>query len=237
MQRISRSQLLSRSTTPSSAAISRDDSGNQIDLTQRLNALVATQVPTPICQPSDELRSDEAAPISELEFRLFNHDNPHQAPIKIRLDSPERTSANAGLVRAARPLSEYLRGPWSQRELHRFEAAAIDSQAICKLGRISWKGCTLSWRVSHTQILSEPSHHASVLSLENIDRIKSAKPSKQTRIRRRKRLTLLQERKGLEAEKAAEQDLLQKAKRTQRNRDRKVKKKQRAKRKKSANTG
>ncbi|CAK1361566.1 hypothetical protein CB0940_03073 [Cercospora beticola] len=182
-----------------------------------------------------------------LEFQLFappaGKTENASGIAKIRLDSPDLTNAEPGLVNPNRDPRYYFTSGSSPEEQQNFEAAAMSGQDILNQSRRSWPGMAYPWKVLHLpktkkqQKILAPSDalYTKLIGHQSVQ--KRTRPGKKARVAVRTKLVAAKT-KQEEKQKAAElKEAEEREKRTRRNREKKVKKKNREKAKKAEANG
>jgi hypothetical protein len=173
----------------------------------------------------------------EVEFRLFA--NPSKANeskfTKIRVQSPSADDEPAGLVNPDRPKVYYFRDSLSPEASDRLKLAAVSGEDIIARSRTIWPGCALPWRVKTILSTGKP---VFITSSDTVDQTelprKKRRKGKKMRIAIRKKSAAERERLENEQKSAAHKELEERVKRAKRNRDKKLKKRERDKAKKAA---
>ncbi|KAI5367967.1 hypothetical protein Slin15195_G031010 [Septoria linicola] len=216
-------------TPPSSPEIT------QLEHLQEFNFVHHEELPDASAAPED----DE----NEFVFQLFapaaGKTAESNGVAKIRLESPDLTDAEPGLLNPDRDSRYYFTGSPSSEELQTFALAAVDGQDVLTRSKSAWPGMAYSWKVLHVPTtkkqrrLLEPSNamFAKLMGKESVP--KRTRPGKKARLAVRVKLAAAKT-KQEEKQKAAEaKEVEEREKRTRRNREKKVKKKNREKAKKA----
>lgn len=231
MERIvSRADLQANRITPPSSP-----EPTQLEHLQEFDFVHHEDLPDASAAPED----DE----NEFAFQLFapaaGKSAESNSVAKIRLESPDLTDAEPGLLNPNRDSKYYFTGSPTSEELQNFSIAAVNGSDILSQSTSVWPGMAYSWKVLHVPTtkkqrrLLEPSNamFAKLLGKEAVP--KRTRPGKKARLAVRIKLAAAKT-KQEEKQKAAEaKEVEEREKRTRRNREKKVKKKNREKAKKA----
>ncbi|KAF1944427.1 hypothetical protein EJ02DRAFT_100530 [Clathrospora elynae] len=176
-------------------------------------------------QVEDAVHSDE----EETELRLFAAPaNAAPQTHRIRLSSPGAGSREPGFL-IKKPRSYYFADEPTSEEETAFHAAAIDGRTVVELSKEPWPGCALPWKVrklSPAGMRKEVlvGYPRTLVTLEEKTH-KRTRKGKKTRIALRNKLQASKEKQSENARLAQEREKAVRERKTQKNRDKKVRQK------------
>lgn len=227
---ISRSELLA-TTSP---CPSSPDPAAQIKHVQEFDFVHHEELPDAI---NDQI---EVSGEDGFAFQLFAPPSGKTAtsPViaKVRLDSPDLTDAEPGLLRPDRDSRYYFTSAPGPEQQQNFEAAALSGEDVLARSTSYCPGLAYSWKVLHI-----PATRRQRLRLKASDAlfaklVKDSRPAtKRTRLGKKARIAERQKAAAAKAlrEVAEAKELREREKRVRRNREKKLKKKGKAKAKKA----
>ncbi|KAF1961231.1 hypothetical protein CC80DRAFT_500530 [Byssothecium circinans] len=228
---VGRHELLSPQTSPRS---SPDPAFTELIRSRTHEQFDFRNVDTTMDSAQEEIIASE----DEVELILFAAPaNTHQSH-KIRLSSPDATTAEPGLF-LKKPSSCYFADELTSEKETKYSAAALTGEEVMDMAKTPWPGCALPWKV-HTITAAGlkkavlVGHPPALVTVEETDPRRRRK-GKKSRIALRKKVQTVKQKNKERSRLAKDKEEAEREKRTRRNREKKVKKKAREKAKKLGN--
>ncbi|KAL9012395.1 MAG: hypothetical protein Q9173_002835 [Seirophora scorigena] len=168
------------------------------------------------------------------DFRLFSGkaktDHPSSQQIsKVRIESPTPVTEEPGFVHPRRSEDYYFTRARSDVERRRYEEATVDGEQVLKESRAKWPGFELPWRVTHITERNAPRQSTQSTTLVQVTAPGRRKRNgKKKRIAIRLRTRAQNEREALLKRTKADKEALESEKRNRRNREKKIKRREKA---------
>ncbi|KAL8860491.1 MAG: hypothetical protein Q9178_003150 [Gyalolechia marmorata] len=232
---VSRLDLRSRSASPASAS---SDDGLKDQWRRKLDLAYKDAI-------SEQLTYDTYGPVEAspetleglneeaYEFQLFSQNRTQSAvstsqPPKIFLRSPSPEVKEPGFIRSARSHGFYFTGPVTSEDQRRLQDVAIDGQHVMRESQTTWPGFKLPWRVTTVTLSSHAQANAVTIPLDGAQARKRKRPGKKRRIAIRVKTQARKEREKVARLAEAEKAALIMEKRSRRNREKKLKRREKA---------
>ncbi|KAL8676225.1 MAG: hypothetical protein Q9186_007239 [Xanthomendoza sp. 1 TL-2023] len=242
-KRVRRSELRSKSSSPDPVK-SYDDVKNQFrrQLDQLYQHGISEQQTNPV-EPSEECQgaiddiNEEA-----YEFQLFSQ-KPEQStisapqPPKILLRSPSPENKEPGFVHPTRSPYYYFTGAESRDRRLQFQNVAVEGHDVQKESQAKWPGFELPWRVTTITLHSSKQTVAPSRITGALESGKRKRVGKKRRIILRTKLQALKERQEAARLAEVEKEALATEKRSRRNREKKLKRREKARSRKNGEEG
>ncbi|KAL8922409.1 MAG: hypothetical protein Q9172_003565 [Xanthocarpia lactea] len=232
---VSRLDLRSRSASPASASL---DDGIKDQWRRKLDLAYKDAI-------SEQLTYDTYGPVEAspgtledlneeaYEFQLFSQIPTQSAvstpqPPKIFLRSPSLEVKEPGFIRSVRSHDFYFTGAVTSEDQKRMQDVAIEGQHVMRESKTTWPGFKLPWRVTTVTLPSHEQANAVTIPLDDAQSRKRKRPGKKRRIAIRTKTQARKEREKVARLAEAEKAALMMEKRSKRNREKKLKRREKA---------
>ncbi|KAL8674589.1 MAG: hypothetical protein Q9168_001032 [Polycauliona sp. 1 TL-2023] len=231
---VRRSELRSRSSSAASTSIdeAKEQWRHKLDLAYK--AAISEQSTcdtTGTCVTPPEMPGDldEEA----YEFQLFSQKSRQSAastlqPPKILLRSPSPETKEPGFVRIARSQDFYFTGAVTLHDRRQYQEAAIEGERVLSESQTAWPGSQLYWRLTTLTCPPEKQGNANPEISGTVPAGKRKRPGKKRRIAVRIKTQARRKREEVIRVAEAEKTEFLTEKRTRRNREKKLKRREKA---------
>ncbi|KAL9036250.1 MAG: hypothetical protein Q9180_004409, partial [Flavoplaca navasiana] len=211
---------------------------HKLDLAYKdaLSKQLTHDVHAPDGSPSDIPCSQEE---EAYEFQLFSQRSRPSAisapqPSKVLLRSPSPDAKEPGFVRPARSQNFYFTGPITTEARKRFQDAAIEGQQVMRESQMVWPGSWVPWRLNTVTLPAYKRVNMHPKLLETKREGKRKRPGKKRRIAVRKKIQSWKKREEVARLAEADKAAFLAEKRSRRNREKQLKRREKARNQKKA---
>ncbi|KAL9000680.1 MAG: hypothetical protein Q9169_000716 [Polycauliona sp. 2 TL-2023] len=231
---VRRSELRSRSTSLSSASSEevKEQWRQKLDLAYR--DAISEQSSFATCGPG-VAPSENPGDLEEesYEFQLFSQKSTQSGvsisqPPRIVLRSPSPETQEPSFVRPERSQDSYFTGTVTLHDQRQFQEAAIEGERVLQESQRAWPGCHLRWRLTTLTVTSEKQRNMKPDLPDTTQAGKRKRPGKKRRIAVRIKTQARNHREEAVRLAEAEKTAFLVEKRSRRNREKKLKRREKA---------